>query len=322
MMNIIDLNNTIIKMNTLVSARYDFTKLTEYRLILIALSKIAKGTKKIEPVIFKVDEFCQIMDIEKRGNKRNIKRTCENLRKCGISFIDEFGDWQTHAWIPSAKWKDDFIILPINRELERYLLFSEEQKEKGFTRYPLEIILKLNTFYSMRLYELLKQYQRIGNRKFSIEELKPLLGVYKTHRQYKNFKKHVILPALEEINALCDIFVDFSELKKSRKVDGLQFHLKTNPNFQSNYITNYHEMPKIKLIKLLKRYFYNKTGVDVSASLFNNYHHLILIELASRVETGKFNNTFIQSPESFIRWHLQDINSIYNQELLKKIIEF
>lgn len=321
-MNIIDLNNKIVKMNKLISARHDFTKLTEYRLIEMALSKIHKGAKKIEPVVFKVDEFCRIMEIEKRGNKGNIKRTCENLRKCGVSFIDEFGDWQTHAWIPSATWKDDFIILPINRELERYLLFSEEQKEKGFTRYPLKIILKLSTFYSMRLYELLVQYRLIGNRKFSIEELKPLLGVYKTHRQYKDFKKRVILPALKEINALSDIFVDFSEQKKSCKVVGLQFHLKTNPNFQNNYITNYHEMPKIKLIELLKKYFYQKTGIDISAFLFNRYHHVILVELATMVETGTFNNTLIQSPEGFVKWHLENINSMYNRDFLKTIEEF
>ena len=46
-----------------------------------------------------------------------------------------------------------------------------------FTTYDVRNILKLPSTYSVRIYELLKQYEKIGKRRFDLQELKEIIGV-------------------------------------------------------------------------------------------------------------------------------------------------
>ena len=43
--------------------------------------------------------------------------------------------------------------------------------------YQLENILSLSSFYAIRIYELLKQYEKIGKRGINIKELRGYLGI-------------------------------------------------------------------------------------------------------------------------------------------------
>jgi len=84
--------------------------------------------------------------------------------------------------------------------------------------------MKLRSIYSIRIYELLKQYQSIGKRTITIESLRKMLGIepdeYKT---YNNLKRKVIMVAHKEVNEKTDICFDYKEIKLSRKVNEIEF---------------------------------------------------------------------------------------------------
>src|SRR5690606_36842431 len=101
--------------------------------------------------------------------------------------------------------------------------FFLELKEK-FTTYQLENVVRLNSVYSIRIYELLKQYERLKKREFPLEELRSVLGIEPTkYKQYGHFKSKVLLGAQNEINKKTDIQFDFNEFKSGRKVIGIEF---------------------------------------------------------------------------------------------------
>lgn len=50
------------------------------------------------------------------------------------------------------------------------------QLKERFTRYELKNILYFKNKYSIRIYELLKQYEKIGKREINIKELRGYLG--------------------------------------------------------------------------------------------------------------------------------------------------
>ena len=69
----------------------------------------------------------------------------------------------------------------------------------------------------MRIYTLLKEYERIGKRTFVVAELQDLLSVGESLKErYNNFKKYVLNQAIKDINKT-DIFIELEESKKERK---------------------------------------------------------------------------------------------------------
>lgn len=100
-----------------------------------------------------------------------------------------------------------------------------ELKEK-YTLVTLKNILKFQSVFSKKIYLLLKKSnQKIVQ--FSIQELKEKLAVQAAYKDYNTFKKRVILQSQKELHQT-DMAFFFKEIKKSRKVDIIQFEERQN----------------------------------------------------------------------------------------------
>lgn len=140
--------------------------------------------------------------------------------------------------------EESTITLSYDPKLRPYFL----QLQDNFTRYHLENILELKSFYAIRIYELLKQYQKIGNRTLTIEKLKKMLNVTeKSYNRYDNFKRRVILKSQEEINKKTDINIEFKEIKTGRKVTAIKFFI----SHRQKEI----QLPKLKRPKIFQTSF-------------------------------------------------------------------
>ncbi len=116
-----------------------------------------------------------------------------------------------------------------------------ELKNKFFTYY-LKNIMPMRSKYSIRLYELLKQYQNIGKREFDIDEFRELIGtrikivdertkevkiLKDEYQNFKDLKKRAIDKAVEEINQYTDIQITNIEFKRyKRKIRYITFYFK------------------------------------------------------------------------------------------------
>ena len=102
----------------------------------------------------------------------------------------------------------------------------------------------LRSIHSMRLYELTKQYEAIGERKILLAELRECCGV--TDNQYKkfnDFKKDVLERSKKEINAKTDLLIEYEEIKTSRKVTAIKLTVKKNPNYG---LTEFEKVQQVK----------------------------------------------------------------------------
>lgn len=129
-----------------------------------------------------------------------------------------------------------FIDISFHPKMKPFLLSLQSH----FTTYDVSNILKLPSSYSIRIYELLKQYQKIGKRKFLLQELKELIGVieeiettgkkkYKdNYPLYGNFKQRVLLKAQKDLKKYTDISFEFEPIKRGRAVYELLFYIYAN----------------------------------------------------------------------------------------------
>jgi len=89
----------------------------------------------------------------------------------------------------------------ISNKLKPYLL----DLKKRFVKYNLRYILPLTSNYSIRIYQLLKEYENLTKRTFTVEELQDLLQVPKSYKaKYNDFKKKVLKVAEKDLIENCD----------------------------------------------------------------------------------------------------------------------
>lgn len=116
----------------------------------------------------------------------------------------------------------EFRITP---ELQPYLLALQER----FTRFRLKNVCAFRSAHTWRLYENLKQWEAIGSWFVGLDELKGRLGVAGKYEIWSKFKVWVIDPAVKEINAKSDLYVNWEAEKRGRRIHALLFFVNARP---------------------------------------------------------------------------------------------
>jgi hypothetical protein len=79
------------------------------------------------------------------------------------------------------------------------------------------------------VYELLKQYETIGERYLGVSEMRQMMEIKENeYKNYNDFKKKVILKAQKELQEKTDICFDFKEKKRVRTIIGIYFFIYPN----------------------------------------------------------------------------------------------
>ncbi|WP_053954679.1 replication initiation protein [Inediibacterium massiliense] len=225
-------NNVVTKSNNLIESSYKLT-VNEQKIILIVASLVQKEDKDFKTYKITVQDIIEKMGLkDSKSAYEDMKKITLNLMKkvivMNVPSEEDEGAFDTIQlnWFSSVKYlnKRGTIEARFDPTLKPYLLNLKER----FTSYKLKNIVALKSFYSIRIYELLKQYQSIGERMITIKQLKDMLGIDKgSYEKYNNFKRKVIQVAYKEINENTDISFEFEEIKKGRKVDKIKFHIES-----------------------------------------------------------------------------------------------
>lgn len=219
-------NELIVKENHLIEGFVEMTK-NEYKFILYLISKIKKDDENFRKQKVSVKEFSDVLDYKGEGLYQYMKEFEDSLIKKHIRIENSEGDRVKINWLSYIRYFNDAGTLEVafNSDLVPYLLNLDTR----FTKYLLKNIIGLNSIYSIRIYELLKQYEKIKKRVIKLEDLKKMLGIADDqYKLYGHFKQRILLKAKEELaeNEDTDIYFDFEELKRGRKVTAIKFIIK------------------------------------------------------------------------------------------------
>lgn len=213
-------NSLVVKSNDLIEAKYELSIL-EQKIILYAVSKLDRNAENFTMVQIRVQEVTDSIDSSVR-RYTEFREIAKGLRCKSVKLADQ-PDLDV-GWVASSNYMGDGIIqLEFSQTLIPYLL----QLKERFTRYQLKNILYLKNKYSIRIYELLKQYENMATdyREFDLDKLKDILMLGDKHSDFRNFERRVLKPATEEINQHTDIRVSYDKLKLGRKITGIRFEV-------------------------------------------------------------------------------------------------
>ena len=145
-----------------------------------------------------------------------------------IRAVDYAKDVIREDGIKGVYSEQEYIDVKIDQEIKPYLLDIRKRfdpQTDQYTRYELRNVIHLQP-YGIRMYELLKQYEKIGQRTLEVQQLKDCFNITDEYPRFANFYQKVIKKSIEDINANTDISVPISEIqkiKRGRSVYALRF---------------------------------------------------------------------------------------------------
>jgi hypothetical protein len=220
----------VTQSNQLVEARYNLP-LAEQRLILTMIARIQPDDEDFKPYRISIRELAEFMGIDKNSAYRECKKITKSLLSRVLE-IAEPGQLVQTGWVSSAQYIEGsgMVSLCFDPLLKPYLL-----KLKGnFTSLKLEMILSFKSQYTMRVYSLLKRYERFKMREIPLDQLREILGLQKNqYSLYGNFKTDLLKPIQKELIEKADLYFEFEEIKYGRRVGALRFKIFSQQNLQS-----------------------------------------------------------------------------------------
>ncbi len=248
-------NDLIVKHNKIIEGKYNMTT-TEIKIIAKLTSLINKDDDDFKEYVFISKNLLDELNLGKE-NYTALEESINKLISRRIEIEQENKKKKLVTTFLSSCMYDNTeneskVILRYDPQLKPYFL----QLGEHFTKYYLENVLELNSFYAIRIYELCKQYERLRERVIQVEILKEILEIEEKYKKYNDFKKKVLEIAKREINEKTDITISFEEIKTGRKVTAIMFLISAKKEIKS--IKNKAE---IELIETKKEYSGAVTGL-------------------------------------------------------------
>ena len=214
----------VVKHNHLIEGRYRLT-LDEIRLLLLAISKQDSRSSHNGEMSIDVTarEYSDTYELLLKQAYGQIRVAASGLSQTKVTVKDT----QPMHWLSTQTYNDGLgsVSLTFSQKIKPYL----SQLNGMFTSYQISNISKLKSLYSIRMYELLKQWKITGKRVIPLEEFRRVLELEDSYPRFADLKRRVIQPAVDELNKQTDIAVSFNVEKQGRAVSTLLFSFSPKP---------------------------------------------------------------------------------------------
>ena len=220
------------KRNILNEVRKNSMSLQELRFFSIYLSKINARDVSTRRVRFPLRDFQRIMEFG-RLNTTQLKATTDSLLGKVVSVPTERGGYTSFQLFKECTVdKDEFEQWYVEIDAhDKALPLMFDFKREYFT-YELWNALKLRSANQLRMYELLKQYEKSGERKMTLVELRNGLGIGDDeYPRWDRFRDRVLNSCQQALLENTDIKFTYEPIKAGKKITGVHFYISKNSDY-------------------------------------------------------------------------------------------
>ncbi len=229
-------NATVRKANDLIQkSRFDLS-LQQQKILLYLISQISPFDEEFKTYEFSIPEFCRVSGIalESGKNYSDLKAAVKEIRDKSVWVTMSNGMESLLAWIEKARIDggSGTIKIRLDDDMKPYLL----QLKENFTQYELVYTLHFKSKYTIRLYEIIKSVHyhdlKEYKRRYNVDDLRRLLDA-EIYTEYRDFKRRVLLPSMDEINEYSDKTLSMEEIRHGRKVLGVEFTIGSKDSMET-----------------------------------------------------------------------------------------
>ena len=308
-------DNLIEKSNILNTLRCGNMGLTELRFFCLYLSKLNARNPEKRTIQMSIAEFEELFDVKFNSTMFNYK--IEKIMSRTVK-IKENNDIRIIALYSEFRWNSKnykTLNVTCNYDIVPYLF----ELKKNYTKYMIENIVKLDSVQKIRLYEILKQYEKLGMIKFNIVDLQEMMCC--AIREFKFFKRDTLTPAIRDINQYTDIQVSYEKNLSCRKVVALTFTINKKKIFSADNVDEqsadttiqslyYRCKEEYTIEQLEKLYDYvSNCGINISSGIDNYIYSIYAnIKISGNMVNNLFRYTFSVIKDDITK-HIFDDNN-------------
>ena len=216
--------NKATQSNKLIEAAYKIS-VPAKRVMLMLLGQIHPGQQDVsKKVRIEASDYAEKTGISLNQSYVDIKNGCRELMgtiiktkdpsrrttsECVVVSWMEYHD--NEGWLEATftQW-----IAPYIHSLSRI----------GYTTIAIDEAIKFKRFYTIRLYELIMQWESTGERYIKIEDLRNAFQIEKTqYPRYSDLRRWVLEPSVSEITKKTARKIQYKTVKTGKRITSLVF---------------------------------------------------------------------------------------------------
>jgi plasmid replication initiation protein len=215
--------NLVTQSNALVESRYFMSK-NEQLIICAMISFIDPKDEDFLTYRTSVSQFAELLGIDKKSSNREMKVIIERLLTRVIQ-LDTIHGWKMFQWLSYAEadTRNDSLFLRFHDQLKPYLLELKSQ----FTSFKLDEVVHLKSVYSIRIYQLVKDY--IGRKQkiftyYLIDFRSIVLGKNsKKYPVFKDFRVNILDKSKKELDEKSPLTFTYKTIRVGRSIGKIEF---------------------------------------------------------------------------------------------------
>lgn len=332
----IDLSTAKISISTALAEAQSSLTAQENKLLMYALTFINPlKDKHLSSFKYDIEDMLSYLEMSYKTGPYQLKKVIDGLNKKYVAIFnpDKKSFLETN-WVTEREWffEEGKVELTFSKKLTPHLL----QLAKGkYSSYLAKLFQPLKGDYSVHLIRILSQYYHLrnGTCTYDVDELKTLgsvsinggkNGFGKPLRKYKNygdFKRRQLMPALKEINEKTIKNITYVENKKkgTRKVISITFFITEKKLIEESSVIDHKETEKYN--SLIKRSESIGMKNDIAIELINSFSlekfEITLDYLKKRMNKGKIDNPTAYFKACIGKENLQSHEDIAKEKAVK-----
>jgi len=306
-------NSWVFKCNKLNEMYLTHMTLQELRIFSVYLSLIDKDDESTRRMGFSLKEFSRVIGESKQQSMEYIKHVIVQLSSRYVSYGMQDDEEEPFRLCPL------FIQFDIEKDEYGEWLVTLDANERaipllfGFQReyfkYKLWNVMQLRGKNHVRMYEILKQYEKLGRRIIQIDKLRGMLGLESgEYKVLSDFKKRVLEPCREALAKYTDITFNYEgHSKRGRKIYAIEFTISQNKDF----------IDQLRLEEILDLDAINKKMDEAEPLLWEDPYPVEAVdggEGEDLIKTGHFENVILTNKE------LDKLTDMYGKERVDQYI--
>lgn len=243
--------------NEFISAQYKLTLLEFKAFLAITTVYDQKNAKDFYNILkFEFKDLAKSIGLNREtGYTKKLEKILTQLSDAKMRIQKRFDeDEEKEKWIVGhflssiEAMGDGTIELVFDPKLIKYFTGLTER----YTYLEIQTLLTFSSIYSIRIFNLLKQY-KLKKKTYSVDKLKEMLLITDKYKNFSDFKRYVIEPAIKDINEHSTMKVSYeTNGTKGKKVTEITFTCVDNfilPNADDKVKKAFEELVYYKINK-------------------------------------------------------------------------
>lgn len=217
-------SNLATQSNKLIEAAYKMS-LPAKRVMLMLLGQIHPAQQDVsKKVRIEAYDYAKKTGITLSQSYKDIQNGCRELMGTIIKIKDVLkrttSECVVVSWMEYHE-NEGWLEATFTPWIEPYI---RSLAHIGYTTIAIDDALKFKRFYTVRLYELLMQFKKTGERHIKIASLRQIFQIEsKKYERFADFRKWVLEPSLNEIKSKTKWNADWKPIKTGRQITSLTF---------------------------------------------------------------------------------------------------